>query len=208
MGSCGYCTCLLTSPSGVFSGSLYKSPKCWPKTNRLPVISPAKMGLFGISRELQFRVCNHGEPHASPHVAREGGGKGSWEAVINKESLCFNWLSSCQDWEDSFFFLLGSAIVAGCGSSLSDLPAPFNWGFCLLIFYRGIIALWPLARGLRLLPCRAWTWMGLCFWGCCYRAWGSGWQMLCTVPDSASSLRASELRGGGGSLACSESTAG
>ena len=31
----------------------------------------AKMGLFGISGELQFRVCNHGKPCASPHMARE-----------------------------------------------------------------------------------------------------------------------------------------
>ena len=28
------------------------------------------MDLFGISRELQYRVCNHGKPHASPHKAR------------------------------------------------------------------------------------------------------------------------------------------
>ena len=34
-------------------------------------ISLAKMGLFGISGELQFRVCNHGKPCASPHMARE-----------------------------------------------------------------------------------------------------------------------------------------
>ena len=39
---------------------------CWPKTDRLPDISPAKMGLFGISRELQFRVCSHGRPFKIP----------------------------------------------------------------------------------------------------------------------------------------------
>ena len=31
-----------------------------------------KIGLFRISGELQFRVCNHGEPCASSHMAREG----------------------------------------------------------------------------------------------------------------------------------------
>ena len=31
------------------------------------------MGLSWISRELQFGVCNHGEPHASPQMGREGG---------------------------------------------------------------------------------------------------------------------------------------
>ena len=29
--------------------------------HRLPAISPANMDLFGTSRELQFRVSNHGE---------------------------------------------------------------------------------------------------------------------------------------------------
>lgn len=32
----------------------------------------AKMDLFGISGELQFRVCDHGKACASPHMAREG----------------------------------------------------------------------------------------------------------------------------------------
>ena len=31
-----------------------------------------KMGFFGISKELQFGVCKHGEPCTSPHMAREG----------------------------------------------------------------------------------------------------------------------------------------
>ena len=35
-------------------------------------ISLAKMGLFGISGEFQFRVSDHGKPCASPHMAREG----------------------------------------------------------------------------------------------------------------------------------------
>lgn len=35
------------------------------ETSRLSVISLAKMSLFEISRELQFVVCNHGEPHAA-----------------------------------------------------------------------------------------------------------------------------------------------
>ena len=30
------------------------------------------MSLFGISRELQFGVCNHGKTRASPCIAREG----------------------------------------------------------------------------------------------------------------------------------------
>lgn len=38
----------------------------------LPVISSACVSLFGINRELLFRLCNHGEPHARPHTARKG----------------------------------------------------------------------------------------------------------------------------------------
>ena len=36
------------------------------KTNRLPYISSAKMSLFGINRELQFRVYKHCEVCANP----------------------------------------------------------------------------------------------------------------------------------------------
>lgn len=46
--------------------SLYKPPKCWSEINRLPAISPAKMDLFRISRELQFWVYNYGEPLQIP----------------------------------------------------------------------------------------------------------------------------------------------
>ena len=35
------------------------------------VFFSAKMSLFGISRELKFRVCNCGEPCASSNMARE-----------------------------------------------------------------------------------------------------------------------------------------
>ena len=45
---------------------------CWSEINKIPDISLGNMGLFGISRKLQFGVCNHGKSHASPHTAREG----------------------------------------------------------------------------------------------------------------------------------------
>ena len=36
-------------------------------------IPPAKMGLYRLSRDFQFGVCNLGEPRrASPYLAREG----------------------------------------------------------------------------------------------------------------------------------------
>ena len=40
-------------------------------TRNKETASPAKMGLFRISWELQFRVCNPSEPRASPPTARK-----------------------------------------------------------------------------------------------------------------------------------------
>ena len=53
------------------------------------------MGLFEISRQLQFRVYNHGKPCASCHPAREGEPfyrqeKEAEGALINKESMAFH----------------------------------------------------------------------------------------------------------------------
>ena len=39
--------------------------------NRLPDISPARMGLFGISTELQFGICKHGKLHTSCNMLRK-----------------------------------------------------------------------------------------------------------------------------------------
>ena len=36
------------------------------------VFPQKKMGLFGISRELQFRICNYGKPCASLHTVGKG----------------------------------------------------------------------------------------------------------------------------------------
>ena len=48
-------------------------PSTWPETNRLPGISPAKMGLLGLKlRTSKFGVYNHNHPRARPHKAKEG----------------------------------------------------------------------------------------------------------------------------------------
>ena len=51
------------------------------------------MGLFRISRELQFGICNHDEPHSSQgkENAFTEGETEVGRAVINKESLAFHW---------------------------------------------------------------------------------------------------------------------
>jgi len=78
-------------PSGIFISCksywiknwLYSNVILWSETDRLPDVSPAKIGLFGINREFQFGICNYGKPRASPPKAREGEwlyiGEGSWE---------------------------------------------------------------------------------------------------------------------------------
>ena len=84
----------------------------WHKTNRLPDISPGKIGLFWIIRQLQFRVCDN-KPHGSSHMAREGdplygGGKEVGSAIVNTPRL-----SLARKEEESFFFLWVSAIITG-----------------------------------------------------------------------------------------------
>ena len=49
------------------------------------------MGLFGISKILQYGVCNHDEPRASPPQQGEEGSyrreKEVGRAIVNKESI-------------------------------------------------------------------------------------------------------------------------
>lgn len=84
------------------------SAYCWPEIIRLPDTSPGKMGLLAISRELQFRVCNHGDLCASPPKAREGEHvhreeKEVGRTGINTEPMAFQWLSPC--WEKGVFLI-------------------------------------------------------------------------------------------------------
>jgi len=59
------------------------------------------MGLFGINREQQFRVCSHVKSCASPHMARGElkplyrEEKEVGKTTVYKESIAFQWLSHC-----------------------------------------------------------------------------------------------------------------
>ena len=103
---------------------------CWPWTNKEPAISSAKLGLFGISKELQFGVCNHGEPPAGPPAAREEKlfyreEEKVGRAIVNKKFevwwLFTGWVVTVSHWlsfllvkkRKSSFSLLGSAINIG-----------------------------------------------------------------------------------------------
>ena len=60
-------------PFGVFHGSpSHVDPLPSVDLNRVSDISPAKMDLFRVSRELQFEVCICGEPSVSPQSSRAG----------------------------------------------------------------------------------------------------------------------------------------
>lgn len=115
--------------------------KCCLEVNRLPDICLAKMGLLRIKRELKFRVCKDGKPHASSHTTRVKEqfyrGKESRKSC-SKQKLCsnlildlgtstdctrgppakkksrvFHWLNPCPERMGSFFHLMDSTIAAG-----------------------------------------------------------------------------------------------
>ena len=82
----------------------------------MPDISPAKIGLFEITGELLFQVCNT-EPH--PRTPQLGEGEafieGSGRAVVNKVSMAFHWLSLVRN--EVFLPLVGLCYVSGHESS-------------------------------------------------------------------------------------------
>ena len=105
--------------------STAKCEICWPEINRLPFISPAKMGLFGFSKELQFRVCNHGKPHASLLHSKGRrmllqSEKGSWKGYPKPRVP--GWLTESLKTISSPH--LGSAIIARYESSPFWSPNP------------------------------------------------------------------------------------
>ena len=118
------------------------SGHCWLKRykNRLPSISPAKMGLFKINTELQFEVCNHGKPHASPRTAREECfhgekkefGEGYRKRTVHGFSLAESWPGKKR--------LLSSSCRAplspkGMRAPPSGLLTLFNWDFAVSFLF-------------------------------------------------------------------------
>ena len=123
---------LFSSP-GVFRRLLWflcRPPKCWPKINRMPDISPAMMHLFRIVREFQFRVCNH--IVSKLPYGKEGRRKGNWEGHGQQSPWHFIGWVLVRKVEESYFFLLGSSMSQHVVSY--GLLTLFNWSFCLLMF--------------------------------------------------------------------------
>ena len=111
--------------------------------NSLPDISPAELGSFGISRELQFEVCNYGEPCAGLHTQRKGQHFNEKERELGEQlplvkkkahgsSLAESLPGKKRGFSSSSWALLSSQDRRVSPSCLSTL---FNWGFCVIIFY-------------------------------------------------------------------------
>ena len=94
-------------------------------------------GFIQISRDLQFRVCNPGEPRgAIPHTRREGEPCLQRGEEVRRELeetgslwLFIGWVLASGE-EESFFCYLCRACEL-----LLWFPDSINWGFCLLIFF-------------------------------------------------------------------------
>lgn len=112
---------------------------CSSETKRLPDISSTKIGLLWNIRELQSRVCSHGEPHASPCTAREN----VEECFHRKEKeivrAIVNWvcgfsLTESLSRKESYSRWPLILLIAGIRAPPSTIPTLFNWGFYVLIF--------------------------------------------------------------------------
>ena len=109
--------------------------------NRLPFISPAKMGLFGINKELQFGVCNHGELPASTQHKKErktllkrGRGSGGLWLFIGWAITVSHRLSFSQAREAVFLLPVGLCCpLRAWEFRLLVVWLYFNCSFCLLI---------------------------------------------------------------------------
>ena len=120
------------NPSGTHSGCTF----CWPKTNRLPDISAAKISFLGISKELKFRACNHDKsPSGKGRGTLLQRGERSEEVVENKESMALHWLNSHQERRGACLLPNGSAISRGHKSTPSDLSSLFDWALSLSVFF-------------------------------------------------------------------------
>ena len=115
---------------------------CWPSRNRLPDISSAKIGLFGISKKI---ACPRLQPWWAPCKSPS---EGRWtlslkeeevgKATVNRESLAFHWQSFCQERKSfpSFFW-------AQLLSQAWELPLlDSNWDFCFWNFLLHLLLRW------------------------------------------------------------------
>ena len=78
-------------------------------TNRVSDISPAKMDLVRVSRELQFEVCICGEPSVSPQNSRAGEHfyRGEVVGKALSESKAFHCPCPCQERRGVFLLPVG-----------------------------------------------------------------------------------------------------
>ena len=127
---------LALEPSKVFSGLHTGHHIANMKINKMSYISPGKMGLFGICKELQFKVCKHGEPLTSPCTAWEGEcflkrEEEVGRTIVNQESLAFHRLSPCQERRGVFLLPIG---LCYSGHESSSSISQLNWDYRVFFF--------------------------------------------------------------------------
>ena len=121
-----------------------KQECCWPVTNGLPLISPAKMNLPCISTELQLWVCNHGEPSAvrvptwqeKENTFTEGKRKLTGQQRVHGSSLAESLPGMKRSLSSSCWALLWSQGVRTPSSGLSTIfEVSVHWFFIVSYVY-------------------------------------------------------------------------
>ena len=107
---------------------------------RLPELLQQKMGLHEISRELQLRVCNQGQPHASLLRVRGAelfywGEKEGGERRDRGSRVRGFWLAESLSGKKTVFLLPFGLAFRAWELPILGSWLLFNRTFCLLIFY-------------------------------------------------------------------------
>lgn len=110
----------------------------WPETNRLPerwvyleLAENYDLGSVAMARHMQVPM-GHGKENA--FIQRKG--KLGELCIVNKESMTFHGLNSCQERRGTFLLPYGFWYSFRAWElPLSGLLVLFNWGFSLLNFY-------------------------------------------------------------------------
>lgn len=111
-------------------GNRVENMLCWPKTNGPQVISPAKMGLLEVRKELYLGVSNQVQMPPQPQKEKPLQRR---EEEGCAETVAFHWLSCCRETRDqSSSFLLSPTFMQTPRAHHSGLLTLFCLRFLLL----------------------------------------------------------------------------
>lgn len=106
----------------------------WPKNKQTARYFSSKDGFIWDQERIEIQGL---QPWLAKHKSLTGQGfyreeKEFGKAIVNKESMALLWLSLCQEEEEVFFFLLGSAITTGRDSSPFWFPNSIECRFLFI----------------------------------------------------------------------------